>query len=326
MIRRAMIWMVILPGFLLLWSGRVEAAPLRSFTVEQFNELYKKWIGRDVRVTGRVSVFGTGQIRLAKCEVPFRSQRKLTKSSKDVTNVQIDGRLVRDGRRYVVRISAIRELKSDVEQFHSRKSGLDRKSSAQWYELAEQTEDLGKFYGDEELIALSREAYQDGIEIDRKAARGKDAAALKKLAGQVEKLGLPPALRESLLHESYALMRKEADSSEDYERAITGISQDLPGSETPLNKAYADLREKYQSAPLATYENVGGGERKILHRMLLTDLILSRLQKQLDKDYLNGFEIADVIDREIPEYHTLGKSIAKAHRVPHRASCNAVSP
>ncbi len=308
---RWMMTFVVLGVVLPAAAQHASAAPLRSFTVEQFNESYKKWVGRDVRVSGRRSSFGPHQIRLLKCDVPFRSKFRLKKPQKDFTNVQIDGRVMRRGRNYFVQIRGFHVIKSDEQQFESRKSRMNRNSAAEWYDLAKWAEQLGRFYDDAKLLELSREANERGIDAGRRAARGKDATALKKLAVTAKDFDLPESLQLSLLHEAYVLMRQQAKNQGDFERAISGVSRDLPGCETPLQKFNTDLRKQYESDPLATYEQTSSGRRKLLHRMLMAELVLASLQSELDKNFANGFEIANNIEQEIPEYRDLAQQYRK---------------
>jgi len=283
------------------------AAPLRSFTVEQFNKVFKKFAGRDVRVIGRKSLASTREIGLLHCDVRFKSKRLMEKLSRDVANVQIDGRVVREGKRFVVYISAVKSLPSDAEDFQLRKRNLNEKSLEGWYELGEWATGQGTFYQDDKLSTLGREAHAQGIAIERAAARGNDAVRLKKLAAKAEKYGLSTALQENLLFEAFVLMRDRAKSVADLEVAISEAATELPGSEIPLPQPQPKLRKRYQANPRTAYDGASATQRTLLHRILMSDLILARLQDQLDKNFENGFQIADLIDREIPEFRDLAQ-------------------
>ncbi|QDU46489.1 hypothetical protein Mal52_50100 [Symmachiella dynata] len=283
------------------------AAPLRSFTVQQFNKVFEKFVGLDVRVIGRKSLASTREIGLLHCEVRFKSRRLMEKLSRDVAKVQIDGRVVREGNRYVVYISAVKTLPSDEEEFQLRKRRLNEKSLEGWYELGEWATGQGTFYQDDKMSMLGREAHAQGIAIERAAARGKDAVRLKKLAAKAETYGLLPALQENLLFEAFVLMRDQAKSVADLGVAISEAATELPGSEIPLPQPQPKLRKQYKADPQTSYEGASATQRTLLHRILMSDLILARLQDQLDKNFENGFQIADLIDREIPEFRDLAQ-------------------
>ncbi len=283
-----------------------QAAPLRSFTVEQFNQVYKKFVGLDVRVIGRKTLFSKREIGLARCDVRFKSRRVLAELSKDEVNLQIDGRVTREGQRFVVYISAVTPLPSDTEEFQRRKRALRETSLDGWYELGDWAAGLATFYEDAEMSARARQAYEQAISIER-ATGDRDAQHLQALAGKAEKYGLPSSVEEDLVFEAFVWMRDRAKTAKDLEAAISSAATDLPGSETPLPQPQPKLRKSYEKEPLKTYESAAANQRKMLHRMLMTDLILARLQDQLDENFENGFQIADLIDREIPEFQDLAK-------------------
>lgn len=288
-------------------ADEVRADPLRRLTVEQFNKNYKKWIGLEVQVSGRLQAISTNQLRFKKCKVKFKATRRLSKLSKDASNVRVSGELVLDGKRVLVRISTVEELPSDLKRFQSRKLALKRSKLGGWYELGEWAGSLAKFYDDKELAARSLEASAQGVAIERKALKKNNASGLLQLANKAVKLGLTDLRIQSLRHQAYLAMWESAETSEQLEQAITGVAADLSGSEKTAANPANELRVQYKKDPLGVYETAGEGRRLILHRILMTELILKRLQSQLKKDFSNGFAVAADIDREIPEFHALAK-------------------
>jgi len=305
--RRILCGLLVVCGLLCSGERELSAAPLRSFTVEQFNEVYKKLVGRDVRVTGRKSLVGRREIGLSQCDVRFKSRHNLPKFDADVENLRIDGRLAMEGRRYVVYITSVRERPSDAEEFENRRRQLDDKVLEGWYELGDWAAGLGRFYQDAKMNDLAMGAYKQAISLEHKEIQGKDPRALKKLAAKAKEYGLSDSLREEMIFEAYVVTRSQAKTLDQLGRAISAASADLPGSDKPLAQPEADLRQRYERKPVETYRDSTGFSRKVLHRMLMTDLILARVKSQLDENYQNGFEIADLIETEIPEYKELAK-------------------
>jgi hypothetical protein len=64
------------------------------------------------------------------------------------------------------------------------------------------------------------------------------------------------------------------------------------------------LLKKYLAEPLETYASADASERRKIHRLLYADLIMRAIVARLEDDASNGFEIADQIDRVIPEQHS----------------------
>lgn len=283
-------------------SPTLQAAPLRNVSVEQFNKSYKKWIGLEISVSGRLSANGKGLLRFRNCPVTFRFGPNLTKLPQGTKNAQVDGELVREGRRVVVRINSMRAIRSDEEEFNSRKLKIKRDDARGWYDLGDWAINRAAFYEDDQLSKRGSECYEKGISLEHDAINNGDTRALLELADKAEKLGLKVATIEAFRFEAYLVMRDAAKTNEDLERAISEVAANLPGSETPPNVPLPELRKEFRKSPLTVYKASQPGRRRLLHRMLMAELILSRLNRRLGDNYERGFAVADDIDREVPEF------------------------
>jgi hypothetical protein len=85
------------------------------------------------------------------------------------------------------------------------------------------------------------------------------------------------------------------------------MAQELPGATDSLNFWPADLWKRYELSAQETYAAADPAGRQRIHRLLYVDVLLRAITPRLAADGSNGFEIADEIDRLIPEQHAVAE-------------------
>jgi hypothetical protein len=282
--------------------------------VQQIAELKSLPVGIDVQVEGRFQQSGrtpTGvtEFKLQRCEIVFRMDRALPVTIKRGKNLELTGKLTQNGGKTVCDVQSFREGASDIDQFRDRKRVLKRGDSQPWYELADWAKRRGEFYTDVELLAASDEAYRDGLDVERRALAANDFEGRFRLADKARKSKLADESVMPLVHEAYQLRWKLVQQAKpiEWERLAADVSRDLPGCDEPLQLPETELRKRYEAQPMETYVATTTGIRRKLHRILYSEILLRSVMNRLTADFGNGFEIADQIDKLLPEYRSQGE-------------------
>lgn len=301
----------------MLWS--VTAARAEPLSVKEFNDKLRQWKadGRlsspvSVHVEGRVlAQIGKNHLRLKNCkDVLFVSSQELPELMRK--SVEVSGKVSFDRRsgEYQFAIGSIREIPSDVEKFHDSRRRLRDQPAEKWYELGQWAESRGKFYNDHELQALSEEAYSQGFELERKSLARDNPEGLLKLAEKARIYRVSLKLRQELTHEAFHLLceRSRDQPAAALEELANNMSQVLTGCTKPLKFLPTDLIKKYQAKPLETYASADVETRVKIHRLMYSEIIMRTITPRLAADGSNGFEVAEQIDKLVPEQHALAES------------------
>jgi hypothetical protein len=283
--------------------------------VQQIAEAKSLPLGIEVQIEGRFQQAGRAaggqtEFKLQRCEIAFRMDRPLPAQPKG-RNYSVTGKLRRDGGKTVCEVQSLREVPSDIDQFRERKRGVKRGDSAAMYELAGWAKQRGEFYTDVELLSASDEAYQDGLEIERRALAVNDFEGRFRLAAKAREIKLTDEVVWPLVHDGYRVKWKQVQQAKpsEWDRLARDLGRDLPGSDEPLSSPETELRRQYESQPLETYAATTAGVRRKLHRILFSEIVLKSVTSRLASDFGNGFEIADEIDKRVPESRAKAEEI-----------------
>lgn len=298
-----------------LAAARVQAETL---SVMEFNEKIRDWktdqkIPPPITYTveGRLSVYGKDRLRLRNCDVPFISQAEIPKLSRKSANIEVSGKVVVDSRsgEYTVAVSLVREVASDYEKFQESSRRLRQQPAEKWYELGKWAEVRGNFYKDDDLLTRAAKAFAHGIDVERKAMAHNDRQGLLDLAEKAKTFRLSLALSQELTHEAYHLLLQESRKmpKAELEDLAKDVARNLPGASDPLRFLPGDLVKQYAERPLETYAAADSETRRKIHRLLYDDVMLRTVTPDLAADGSNGFQVADEIDRLLPEYHVLAE-------------------
>ena len=301
---------LLLIGWLVLPQS-VSAAG-RVFPVQEFEEVRDRWIGLETTVEGRRQAYDETLIKLKNSSITFKPLGKLPKLERRGGNLRLTGTLERVDSRLVFQVRTVEEVPGDLDQFLAREREIKRADPAQWYALAEWVAGRGKFYNDPTLLENSHECNRKGFDLERRLLPDGDHPARMALAARSNTLGISESVRQELVHEAYVLRRKLIltkfePAAED--QLLSDMEQDLPGSTNPLKTDDPALRQRYLLDPLAVYAKSPPLERPALHRLLWSSLALLRIERQLAADFQNGFEMAEQIDEQLPEFHSRAETI-----------------
>ncbi|MGH7199117.1 MAG: hypothetical protein ACREJB_00825 [Planctomycetaceae bacterium] len=298
-------------------SGTAALAQDAARSVQEFNADEEKWrsyatLNLQLTIEGRYSSIARGSLRMRNCDLAFRSadSEGFPRLRGDSDVIQVTGRLEQQGSRFVFLVERLRERPSDLQTLKTRETALDRRTPDGWYELAEWASHRGEFYDDDELRRAADRLTFRAVEIERTALDDDDAAARFALAARLPDLGLPDSLRMELVHEGWRVLYDQEREKEtaDWSDFAARMKRDLPDSEIPLDAPQPKLQQRYEANPLSVYQNAGESDRRKLHRLFYADVLLKTILA--DAEDRTGFEIADRIDRDLPERHAL----AEEHR------------
>lgn len=308
---RLLAWSLIAVAGVVAAPAAAHAAP-RLYSIAEFNAAQANLRGVEIRVEGRVSTYGNNIIRFRHCDkVLFRTPEGLLASLKGVKNVEVTGTLTREDGRTEFQVTSVRQLPTDLETFQKRRREVRLDSPEQWSELGEWARRRAAFYdNDPDLLARGEEALLRAIEIRRRNAARTAPEQFLQLAADVRKLNLPETLYRSLVHEAYWLRWEltQKKTGAVLEALASDIEHDLPGSAEPLRAPDAALRKKYLANPLKIYDVADEPERRALHRMLYSEVVLRQISSRLASDAGNGFEMADLLEQRLPEQRALAES------------------
>ena len=290
-----------------------------SYSVEEFvakKSRWKAWATAKlrIRIEGRSGAIAGGLMRLQNCDLSFRrpDNKAFSKSITRNRNVEVDGHIVLRNRRPLFLVDRLTQTPTDLSTFTGRRLGIEnpQKNEAAWYALSNWAAGRAKFYGDDELLEKANEAKLRGFSVERDRLKDDDVAGRFTLAKKATDLKLSDDLHGELIHE--ALQLRYAVLKTDKKADLAPIAKDLaaafPGCKTPLKKDEPLLRKEYWKAPLGVYRNSGASQRATLQRFFYAELILQSIVQGAKPDGSNGLDIADNIDRLLPEQHALAES------------------
>ncbi len=299
--------------FLVCWLCLPQSllAAGRVFPIQEFEGIRENWIGLETTVEGRRQAYDETIIKLKNSSIQFKPTGKLPKLERRGANLRLTGILEKVDSRLIFQVNKVEEVPGDLEQYQAREREIKKTDPAQWYALAAWVEGRGKFYDDAALLEKAQECNRKGFDLERRQLPDGNHQARMDLAARSMALGVLDTVRQELVHEAYvlrrnALLEKPEPAAET--QLLTDMEQDLPGCMEPPKADNPALRERYRQDPMAVYAESKPLERPVLHRFLWSSVTLLRLERQLKPDFQNGFEIAEKIDEQLPEFHSLAES------------------
>ena len=104
---------------IVLWSVTMTASAAdSSWSVSYVNSRKAEWeqlAGASLRIEGRISLLGSGQMRLSKFEVPIHADEALIRSLQGKKNVEISGQLKKENGKFQFHADRIKVLPTDVQ-------------------------------------------------------------------------------------------------------------------------------------------------------------------------------------------------------------------
>jgi hypothetical protein len=269
--------------------------------------------GASMKIEGRYSVFSSTLLRFLKCEdlnfVWYNEDESfpLEPSSLHSRNLEVFGHFeLRSGKlTFVVR--QIRTLPADADSLHSRKVAIFDSPAADWYALGDWAAARGAFYADQDLAREARELRAEGVRRERKLLPDDALDRRLAFAKKYSQYGLSEDDRLAFVHEAlvyrWEALKAAHAPAKDLEELGDRIGENLRGCKVPLTTQEEPLRERAARDPLGAYRTASAVERLRLHRALWAEVRLADLEAWAKERNRDPLQLADRIDRDVPERH-----------------------
>jgi len=266
-------------------------------------EQWKKLIGVSQTLEGRISTFSSKSLRFRNCPIPFYFVGDIPKLDTSFKNVEVTGALARENGRVVFNVKLLKKMPTDIEHFVTEESKIDRARPRDWYSLADWAKQRADFYEDEELTQKALSAYKSGIDADYRQLLVKQPESLLKLADRAQQYELDPLLYDALRHEALVLEWQSLLKQKDPDQGplLNQILKYFPTANTPQKADVPEERKQYLENQTEVFQQADQPKRQRLVRWFYAQLLLDDILKKLGTGGSNGFEIAALITKQLPE-------------------------
>ncbi len=278
-----------------------------AVSIQEFVKAKKKWpsqVGLRQVIEGRYAITGRILLKFQHCQLEFRSTEplpKLSRRSKRDVNVQVVGRLRRDGQKLFFQVERISKQDDDLVVYARRRPTGSKVKASDWFVLADWASRRGSFYDDPLLQEKASEANRNGIGVARSQASGK-LQSLRDVSRLAVTRGAGADVQRAIEHEAFQLeLRAAAGKLEVLGRLRDRIGRGLVGARDSKNGASGPLLVRYRQDPVAVYDQANSKERLTLHRALYTSVAMQLIELQARAAGSSGYQVAETIRREIPE-------------------------
>jgi len=297
-------WILLVPFFCLMLCQTTILAADRS--IEYFvsqRDQWQKVIGVTQTLEGRISTFNSKSVRFRNCPIPFHFAGKIPKLDSTVQNVEVTGELSRESGRIIFMVKSLRKMPTDKEHFVREETKIDRAKPREWYALANWAKQRADFYKDEELTQKALAAYKNGIDADYRQLRVKQPDSLLKLADRAQQYELDPLISEALRHEALVLEWQQLKKQKNPDRGALNskLLKYFPTAKTPQKKDNPESRKAYLKNQNEVFQQADKQKRQPLVRWFYSELLLEEILNKLAAGGSNGFEIAALIKKQLPE-------------------------
>lgn len=301
---------------LLLFLHQSVCAADNIWTVETLNE-HKPWdqlatSRLTIRVEGPLGTLGGGQFRLQRCDARFTIDAEKLRQGGKKDNAEIRGQFKKTNGRLEFAVDELKFLPSYAEQFDSKAVKMKLPTVGDWIELGEWAAERARIFDDAELLKKSRTAYGNAIELEYKTLKATDAEGRFALAEKVASYQLPDSRKQELIHEGLRLQWKAIQKAETadpatWQQLSERLGQQLSGATVPLEEVDLRLKDDYERDPDATYRKVNSALRRQLHRFFFISVIRKQIVDGASADGHDGDQVADQIEKQIPEERVLAE-------------------
>ena len=313
-------------------SASTTWAAIPLYSVEELNALASRWptMAKEktvLKVEGRYSTMSRTAVRFRGCDLWFRPAdgTQFPELVGETGTVEVFGRLGTRRRKTVFIVEKLRERPSDGRTYRTRRSRIREGDAKGWYALAEWTKNRADFYDDDPLRERAREANLRGISVERASLSKNRPAGLFELAEKTKRLDLPLELTFEFQHEACQLLWQsyKKQGQEKLPELTAQIESSLKGFDVPLSEPRLKLQQRYWDEPLAVYKKSSPEIRSVLHRIFYLEVVLADIRSKAADDYSNGFEIANEIEKLVPERGKVAESY-RDHQLDFELSKTAV--
>lgn len=266
-------------------------------------EQWKKVIGVTQTLEGRVSTSNSKSLRFRNCPIPFYYVGKVPKLNSSAENVEVTGALALENGRMIFHVKSLEEKPTDIEHFVREETKIDRAKPREWYALADWAKKRAAFYDDKELAQKALIAYKNGIDAAYRQLLVKEPESLLKLADQAQEYQLDPLFSDELRHEALVLnwQQLQKQKKPNYAPLISQVEKYFPKAKTPQKKGTQEEQKQYLDNQADVYRKADKVKRQALVRWFYSELLLENILKKLATGGSNGFEVAALIKKQLPE-------------------------
>jgi tetratricopeptide (TPR) repeat protein len=272
-----------------------------------------------MKIEGRYAVISSTLLRFLKCEglnfVWFNEEESFPIDPAHIRNhnLEVFGHFETRSDKPTFVVRQILTLPSDADALRTRKTALFEAPVERWYELGDWASSRGAFYGDPDLAHEAKELYAEAVRRERRLLPNDALDRRLALAKKYPRYGLPEDDRLEFVHESLALrwqlMKDTRASAQDLDNLCDRISENLRGCKVPLTPQDEALRKRSVSDLVGSYRTAPATERLRMNRALWAEVrsaFLDAWAKERNRDPL---QLADRIDRELPEQHARAEAL-----------------
>jgi hypothetical protein len=289
-----------------------------AISVEQLVAQKSKWpsfaaSGLPMKIEGRYLIFSSKLLRFIKCddlnfvwhddEQTFPVDLSVPRSR----TIEVYGRFALQADKPLFRVERVRELPTDGETLRVRRLEILEAPAPAWYALGDWARGRANFYSDFELQNEARKLYAEGIQRELKTLPDDALEARLAIAAKFPKFDLPDRDRVALVFEAFvdhwlAVKSKNLPAA-DLDQLSGRLSENLRGCRRPIDGPSKALADRFRRDAAPFYRDASPSTRLKLNRLLYAEIRYTSLESAAKAKNLDGLQLADAIDREVPERH-----------------------
>jgi tetratricopeptide (TPR) repeat protein len=285
-------------------------------SIEQFNKL-KSQLQRlaadrtPLKVEGRHSTMSDVGLLFQNCDVWFRPVRDqvFKNPTKWPRMIEVHGHMAQQRGKFVFVVQKMLRRPSDLRRLQIDELGIRGDAVEQRYQLAKWAAARAAFYDDKVLRQRAEALFRRGLTAEREKLADGDTGGLFALADKAAGFKLPASLQLEFRHEACQKIWSESpdEQDKDVHKLLETMLKLLPGCTKTLKSPQTKFEEKYWANPLSVYRDADETARLQLHRIFFRHVLLSTIVNEGTEKTKNGFQIADEIDKQVPERHDLAE-------------------
>jgi hypothetical protein len=296
---------------------------LRAADVISISELMKakkkgEWTayaqsGVSMKIEGRYSVFSSTLLRFLQCAdlnfVWFKEDEQFPIETGAVhsRNLEVFGHFAMRSGKPTFLVRQVRVLPSDDDSLRERKEAIFESPAAAWYALGDWAAARGGFYGDQDLTRQSQELYAEGLRREQSLLPEDDLDRRLALVPKYQQYSLPEEDRLEFVHAALAHRWLSLKGANPTAKTLDELSDRVAGNlrdcKVALTPQEAPLRDRWAHDPIAAYRTANSNERLHMNRAFWCEVRSAYLDAWAKERNRDSQQLADRIDRELPEFH-----------------------
>jgi hypothetical protein len=269
--------------------------------------------GAPMKIEGRYSVFSSTLLRFLNCEdlnfVWFKEDETfpLNTATLRSRNLEVFGRFEMRGGKPAFLVRQVRVLPSDDDSLREKKESLSESPPAAWYALGDWAAARGAFYRDQDLIRQSQELYAEGLRREQSALPEDDLERRLALAPKYQQYGLSDEERVQFVHNALAhrwlSLKETKPTAKALDELSDRVAENLRSCKVAITPQEAPVRDRWVRDPIAAYRTANANDRLHMNRAFWCEVRSAYLDAWAQERNRDPQQLADRIDRELPEFH-----------------------